>query len=140
MDHPTTQITHPSGYDVAIDIEIAALINCLWWDHQISTDNSCQDNHGYVWISFDPESAQRFLGTVVANGPPALRYRAADPFDVDPHPSDRWKLKYWYHRPADSWLMSACVVPDDLDITISIRFPRKFLKRVEAVFVPLVIA
>src|SRR5437773_4458721 len=58
-EHPTVELE-----GVAIDVEIAPLIELLW-DLNIDTMNSCQNNHGRVWLEFaSPPDAEMFLNTV----------------------------------------------------------------------------
>jgi hypothetical protein len=128
--HPSKLLITPHGDRVLIDDDIVPFITALW-DMGLITWNSCQDNFGYVWVEFDPPHAVTFLSCVARNTKDEnLRYRALGPYDVSP---SRKEDLAGYHAPSDSWLIAANTHydwehdPSPIELTISIRFPRKHL-------------
>jgi hypothetical protein len=124
-EHPSVELIGPDGDVVRIDREIAPLIHWLW-HNGMETFNSCQDNHGYVWIEFGVHSAEAFLDHIKEYGDETLKTKCS-PFDVSP--MNRSHLKSLYDTWDDTWLIAANADTDDdiTLITISIRFPREHL-------------
>jgi hypothetical protein len=123
-----------NGDRVQIDKEIAPLMQQVW-DMGLCTNNSCQDNFGYVWIGFgEATDASAFLSVIAQRGDDELRYRANNTFNVCPRDAaDR--LPNQYHTFPDMWLTSALsyeIEGGGVGINIGIRFPRGHLARVMA--------
>jgi hypothetical protein len=126
FDHPTVLVD-----GVAIDVEIAPLIEALW-ARGIETLNSCQDNTDdhYVWVEFaSPLDASAFLNNVVgrASGWRSMYRRAMLEFEV---PGGEWR--YAIH-PLNLGIEQTLlgdemherrIGPNDIDFSVSIRFPR----------------
>jgi hypothetical protein len=130
-EHPSIELVSPLGDGVQIDHDIAPLIQWLW-DRGWQTVNSCQDNHGYVWIEFfSATEAEAFLDYIMKRGDETLKSRARSPVDL--HPQNRSRLESDYRTWHDNWLIGACADYDDgaMKITISICFPREHLGRVK---------
>jgi hypothetical protein len=122
---------------VPIDADIAPLIEALW-ARGIETLNSCQDNteDHYVWIEFaSPLDASGFLNNVVgrASGWRSMYRRAMLEFDVS---GGEWR--YAIH-PMNLGIEQTLVGdevrerrigPNDIDFSVSIRFPRTDLPTV----------
>jgi hypothetical protein len=63
--HPQTTIRH-EWREAEVDVEIAPLILALW-RLGLDTVNSCQNNHGRVWIEFGSvEDGECFLDTILS--------------------------------------------------------------------------
>jgi hypothetical protein len=132
FDHSTVLVE-----GVPIDADIAPLIEALW-ARGIETRNSCQDNTDdhYVWIEFaSPLDASGFLNNVVgrASGWRSMYRRAMLEFDV---PGGEWR--YAIH-PMNLGIEQTLVGdevherrigPNDIDFSVSIRFPRSDLPTV----------
>jgi hypothetical protein len=132
-EHPFKRVTDPHGFRIEVDLEIVPLIRRLW-TMGLETENSCQDNFGYVWVEFASASfAETFLTAIAKNGDAELRYIAKNACALDPN--DRERLTTQYRTWEDSWLIHAVTWGDDdseVSISISIRFPREHLSRVMA--------
>jgi len=134
--HPATILMTPTGDHVEIDSEIVPLISWLWSEEFI-TFNSCQNDSGYVWISFLPEHAERFLALLANCDDPYISERARKPFCLSPQ--DRDWLTTDYQEPIDYWLLDVVAHSDDegddeVWFTVSIRFPCEQLTRVMSAF------
>ena len=58
--HPQRIVLHPRDGPAKVDEELAALLPQLW-QLGCQTYNSCQDNHGKLWIEFDLRSYQLLM-------------------------------------------------------------------------------
>ncbi len=137
-DHPTVLVD-----GVAIDVEIAPLIRALW-DSGIETLNSCQDNgdNHCVWIEFaTPADASTFLNAVMGRlGDYRTLYGRAMGSAMDT--PDVWTYQVFpmnygiQESIVDDEIQERRVGPNDVDFSISIRFPRRdlpaVLRRLEA--------
>lgn len=135
-EHPQT-LVHVDHQAAWVDDGIAELIRLLW-QHDWLTDNSCQDNHGRVWLHFPfLADGEAFLSTIAGDEPDDnwSLYRAivqsGDP--VDPVLSARLQRDHWWqydvlptdineepdgtrHGPAEVWMsLSVRFPPDHLD-------------------------
>jgi hypothetical protein len=119
---------------IPIDVEIAPLIEALWL-RDIDTLNSCQnngDNH-QVWIEFaTPFDASRFLNAVVGRlGDFRTLYGRAmgttmDTPDVWTYAAHPWNYGI-EESIIDDEVHERRIGPNEVDFSISIRFPRRDL-------------
>jgi len=130
--HPTVLID-----GVPIDEEIAPLIRALW-ERDIETVNSCQDNGDahQIWIEFATTSdASRFLDAVIGRlGDYRTLYGRAMGTTMDT--PDAWSYAVFPRNFGVEELIvndevhERRIGPNDVDFSISIRFPRRDLDTV----------
>ena len=132
---------------VPIDADIAPLITALW-KSGIDTLNSCQDNgpDHQVWIEFATAyDASRFLNAVIGRfGNDRTVYGRAMGTAMDT--PDAWTYAVFPHnfgideQIIDDELVERRIGPNDVDFSISIRFPRRdfapILRRLEPALQP----
>lgn len=122
---------------VEVDEKIVDLVTALC-DLGWTTRQSCQNNNGRVWISFyDSSFAAEFM-ELIAKTSPNINHQvlSATNQEYDAQP-DRFKVKdrWWIdafaevkHHPSGLWT-------GEVQIRISIRFPRKHLQEVTEIVV-----
>ena len=131
-DHATVLVD-----GVAIDVEIAPLIKVLW-ERGIETLNSCQDsgdNH-WVWIEFaTPLDASKFLNAAIGRfGDHRTLYGRAMGTSMDT--PDAWTYQVFpvnygiEESIVDDEVQERRIGPNDVDFSISIRFPRRDMSTV----------
>jgi hypothetical protein len=128
--HPTTTLTNKHGDQVEIDTKIAPLVQRLW-DMELTTVMSCQgDSGGHVWIMFQSaDDAAKFLSLITHGGDAGISVCASRPHSGEGPAA----LKdTWYVSPYVTTYRNTNLVM----ILISIRFPRKHLRRVMATLAP----
>ena len=131
-EHPTVLVD-----DVPIDEDIAPLIEALW-QRGIETLNSCQDNgdNHWVWIEFaTPLDASKFLNAAIGRfGDHRTLYGRAMGTSMDT--PDAWTyqvfpMNYGIEESiVDDEVQERRIGPNDVDFSISIRFPRRDLSTV----------
>lgn len=140
-EHPTVEVE-----GVAIDVEVAPLIRLLW-DLNIDTINSCQNNHGRVWLEFASAlDAEIFLNTVAAyeDDFDALYNRIRGAWSpADQVEDDGWRdQQAWSYEAspidqsvdevetAEGEIEEYVTGPADFTFSISVRFPLSDLQSV----------
>jgi hypothetical protein len=126
--HPTVELQHPTErWRIPIDEEIAQLISAIW-ALGLSTQCTCQNDRGRVYLDMPSRDAQ-ILMTLVARGAcPAVAQAAAMANSGAP---GSWSLKVFSneilcHLPDDD-------LPDkfdDVELVVGIRFPCRQLDEV----------
>jgi hypothetical protein len=130
--HPTVLVD-----GVAIDVEIAPLVEAIW-NLDIETLNSCQDNgdNHYVWLEFaTPYDASRFLNAVIGRlGDHRTLYGRAMGTTMDTPDVWSYAVLPTNYGIEESLINDAVhehrIGPNDVDFSISIRFPRRDLPAV----------
>lgn len=138
QEHPTVEVD-----GVPIDREIAPLIRALW-ELEIATLNSCQDNHGRVWIEFaSAADAEDFLDRVaVYEGELDTLYNRIRG-EWEPLDYENWRERdaWWYSAlphdlsvdqelTEDDEIEETCTGPPQFIFSVSVRFPRRDLPSV----------
>jgi hypothetical protein len=137
--HPTITLRHPSGeYSADIDEEIASLIAAMWSNGWL-TRNSCQNNHGFVWVEMEISAAEALLTAVARNASKDVSWGAREAHtswrgDRSSRDPDQWDLATCAHNLSETLDEEADEIveigPPEITLTISVRFPPEHLKEV----------
>jgi len=137
--HPTITLRHPSGeYSADIDEEIAPLIAAMWSNGWF-TLNSCQENHGFVWVEMEVSAAEAFLTAVARNASKDVAWGAREAHtnwrgDRSSRDPDQWDLATCAHNFSEILDEEADEIveigPPEITLTISVRFPPEHLMEV----------
>ena len=92
-------------YGTIVDEELVTVLEYLW-DIGLETSNSCQNNHGNIWIEFETDSFMNFMETI--------RY-------IENIPLYKFLLKSFVLKKPMAELT-------DDDDSVAVRFPRKHLE------------
>ena len=141
-EHRTITLHHPDGeYSADIDEKIAPLIAAMWskgW----ATYNSCEDNHGFIWVEMAYPHAEEFLTIVARNAcqPVAMEARTAHTNWRGDHNSrhpDEWDLSIHANNVNEALDEESDEIvdvgPPDMVLTVSVRFPPQHLNEVTRV-------
>ena len=91
-------------YGTIVDEELVTVLEYLW-DIGLETSNSCQNNHGNIWIEFETDGFMNFMETI--------RY-------IENIPLYKFLLKSFVLKKPMAELT-------DDDDSVAVRFPRKHL-------------
>ena len=93
-----------TSYGTIVDEELVTVLECLW-DIGHETSNSCQNNHGNIWIEFETDTFIDFMETI--------RF-------IENIPLYKFLLKSFV-------LKTPMAELTDDDESVAVRFPRKHL-------------
>lgn len=96
-----------TSYGTIVDEELVTVLECLW-DIGLETSNSCQNNHGNIWIEFETETFMNMMDTIRL---------------IENIPLYQFLLKSFVLKTN----MGELDDDDDFDDSVAVRFPRKHL-------------
>jgi len=72
-EHAQARVNTPFCGPVFVDTGLVSTLKMIW-AAGYETDNSCEDNHGQIWISFDQQSFERLVQRAHDSYKSALTY------------------------------------------------------------------
>lgn len=125
--HRQVLVEKPFCEPVFVDAGLVSTLKMIW-AVGYETDNSCEDNHGQIWISFDQQSFQRLVQRAHDSHNGTYSENLGEFLETSCETASTWSDD-GYVNAEDEWVLG-----DTIFFYISVRFDRMLLDKFTTLF------